>query len=429
MKKGILKAVAVGAIAATMGTAGATIGIKFGNEKNEQLSQEIKDLQKELDDAKLNIGHTDEELEQAKEAVRKEEQAKTEETVNQAKEETANEYKTILNILTAKYKTEITRRGNSWEELGKFVSATDAPGIVYIDNATKEFKLIKKDGKYTNLGEFNGYYLFCSETENLGLFGISRKDLTEKIYANEGKYFRDVQPVGDKIVALCRIEGDGELSSVVELNEDGSITKLIDNENDIGMSGNSAYELGTNKLYYYSLDNQKYEIVEGVDVSIEYVTEMGSGMYLINNSQNKLAIYSTTHGYKSKEIQASFRSSIYASSEYLVFSADDSAVYKYTFEDNSLETLIEGVAIDTSYSIATEPTIGEGGLFRAENKETGKIDLYRIKFNGVTKLLENLDDVQVTAFFDCGVNLDITQNGETSVYQYDFKTESLTKAE
>ena len=178
MKKGILKAVAVGAIAATMGTAGATIAIKFGNEKNEQLSQEIKDLQKELDDAKLNIGHTDEELEQAKEEVRKEEQAKTEEAVNQAKEETANNYKTILNILQSENRQTLERTDTNWNRVGKFLFASDKEGLVYFDEATANYNVLKLTGKYTGLGEMvlnnTSMYVFSS-TENGGLFGYSKE--------------------------------------------------------------------------------------------------------------------------------------------------------------------------------------------------------------------------------------------------------------
>ena len=427
MKKGILKAVAVGAIAATMGTAGATIAIKFGNEKNQQLSQEIKDLQKELDDAKLNIGHTDEELEQAKEAVRKEEQAKTEEAVNQAKEETANKYKTILNILQSENRQTIERTDTNWNRVGKFLFASDKEGLVYFDEATANYNVLKLTGKYTGLGEMDlnntSMYVFSS-TENGGLFGYSKGNMDYVEFSSTGGNFQNIITATDgELLAESRIENKQKIVSL----KNGELTVLVEGDNDIYLRGFTAFEDGTKNFYTYDWGTKNFVKADGIDVIITEVTDAGYDNFVLGNTEGKIAVYSRVHGYKESAIDGSFTGCYLPNESSFVFSTEN-ALYRFELSDGTVEKLISDIEPGTSVIHAA---LGSGLFYNAHNSNSMYWDLYFIPNVGsadlvLTDISEN--GVSITESTEEYINFTATtKDGTTHDYKYTISTKELTQ--
>lgn len=428
MKKGILKAVAVGAIAATMGTAGATIAIKFGNEKNQQLSQEIKDLQKELDDAKLNVGgHTDEELEQAKEAVRKEEQAKTEEAVNQAKEETANNYKTILNILQSENRQTLERTDTNWNHIGKFLFAQDQEGLIYFDDETGDYSILKKTGKYISNGEINFHnasmYVFSS-TENAGLFGYNKKNMDYVEYSSTGGNFQNILTVSDgELLAECRIENK---QKVVDL-KNGELTVLVDGENNVYLRGFTAFESGTNNLYMYNWADLNFVKADGIGVIITDIVDVGYDHFVLGNTEGKIAVYSRAYGYKESTIDGNFTGAFLPKESSFVFSTEN-ALYRFELSEGTVDKLISDIETGTSIN---HLTLNSGIFYNAHNLNSMYWDLYFISSVGdanvvLADIVEN--GITVTESTEEYINFTATtKDGTTHDYKYTISTKELTQ--
>lgn len=413
MKKGILKAVAVGAIAATMGTAGATIAIKFGNEKNQQLSQEIKDLQKELDDAKLNVGgHTDEELEEA---------------VNQAKEETANKYKTVLNILQSDYRQVFERRAANWGILGKFLLARDQEGLVYFDEETGDYSVLRETGKYTALGEISlnntNMYMFSS-IENDGLFGYSRENMDCTVFASTGGDFQNITAAADgELLAACRIDNKQKIVSLK--NEE--LTILVEGENDVCLRGFTAFESGTNNFYIYNWGVKNFIKADGVGVIITEVTDAGYDNFILGNTEGKIAVYSRVYGYKESAIDGSFTGCFSPKESSFVFSTEN-ALYRFEISDGSVEKLLSD--IDTSASqihISSDSYL----FYDAHNPNSMYWDLYLIANDGSSNLvLADISEnsVSVTEATEEYINFTATtKDGATHDYKYTVSTKELTQ--
>ena len=413
MKKGILKAVAVGAIAATMGTAGATIAIKFGNEKNQQLSQEIKDLQKELDDAKLNVGgHTDEELEEA---------------VNQAKEETANKYKTILNILQSENRQTIERTDTNWNRVGKFLFASDKEGLVYFDEATANYNVLKLTGKYTGLGEMvlnnTSMYVFSS-TENGGLFGYSKENMDYVEFSSTGGNFQNIMTSTDgELLAESRIENKQKIVSL----KNGELTVLVEGDNDIYLRGFTAFETGTNKLYTYDWGIKNFVKADGIDVIITEVTDAGYDNFVLGNTEGKIAVYSRVYGYKESAIDGSFTGCYLPNDSSFVFSTEN-ALYRFELSDGTVEKLISDIEPGTSVIHAA---LGSGLFYNAHNSNSMYWDLYFIPNVGsadlvLTDISEN--GVSITESTEEYINFTATtKDGTTHDYKYTISTKELTQ--
>ena len=413
MKKGILKAVAVGAIAATMGTAGATIAIKFGNEKNQQLSQEIKDLQKELDDAKLNVGgHTDEELEEA---------------VNQAKEETANKYKTILNILQSESRQTIERTDTNWNRVGKFLFALDKEGLVYFDEATANYNVLKLTGKYTGLGEMvlnnTSMYVFSS-TENGGLFGYSKENMDYVEFSSTGGNFQNIITATDgELLAESRIENKQKIVSL----KNGELTVLVEGDNDIYLRGFTAFEDGTKNFYTYDWGTKNFVKADGIDVIITEVTDAGYDNFVLGNTEGKIAVYSRVYGYKESAIDGSFTGCYLPNESSFVFSTEN-ALYRFELSDGTVEKLISDIEPGTSVIHAA---LGSGLFYNAHNSNSMYWDLYFIPNVGsadlvLTDISEN--GVSITESTEEYINFTATtKDGTTHDYKYTISTKELTQ--
>lgn len=411
MKKGILKAVAVGAIAATMGTAGATIAIKFGNEKNEQLSQEIKDLQKELDDAKLNVGgHTDEELEEA---------------VNQAKEETANKYKTILNILQSESRQTIERTDTNWNRIGKFLFAQDQEGLIYFDEETEDYSVLKLTGKYTSVGEMflnnTRMYVFSS-TENGGLFGYSKDNMEYVEFSSTGGNFEDITPAADgELLASCRIENK---QKVVGL-KNGELTVLVEGENNVYLRGFTAFESGTNNLYMYNWAD--FVKADGIGVIITDVVDVGYDHFVLGNTEGKIAVYSRAYGYKESTIDGNFTGSFLPKESSFVFSTEN-ALYRFELSEGTVDKLISDIETGTSINHAA---LNSGIFYNAHNLNSMYWDLYFISSVGdvnvvLADIVEN--GITVTEATEEYINFTATtKDGTTHDYKYTISTKELTQ--
>ena len=413
MKKGILKAVAVGAIAATMGTAGATIAIKFGNEKNQQLSQEIKDLQKELDDAKLNVGgHTDEELEEA---------------VNQAKEETANKYKTILNILQSESRQTIERTDTNWNRVGKFLFALDKEGLVYFDEATANYNVLKLTGKYTGLGEMvlnnTSMYVFSS-TENGGLFGYSKENMDYVEFSSTGGNFQNIITATDgELLAESRIENKQKIVSL----KNGELTVLVEGDNDIYLRGFTAFEDGTKNFYTYDWGTKNFVKADGIDVIITEVTDAGYDNFVLGNTEGKIAVYSRAYGYKESTIDGNFTGAFLPKESSFVFSTEN-ALYRFELSEGTVDKLISDIEIGTSMNHAA---LNSGIFYNAHNLNSMYWDLYFISSVGdanvvLADIVEN--GITVTEAMEEYINFTATtKDGTTHDYKYTISTKELTQ--
>lgn len=413
MKKGILKAVAVGAIAATMGTAGATIAIKFGNEKNQQLSQEIKDLQKELDDAKLNVGgHTDEELEEA---------------VNQAKEETANKYKTILNILQSENRQTLERTDTNWNRIGKFLFAQDQEGLIYFDDETGDYSILKKTGKYISNGEINFHnasmYVFSS-TENAGLFGYNKKNMDYVEYSSTGGNFQNILTVSDgELLAECRIENKQKIVSL----KNGELTVLVEGDNDIYLRGFTAFEDGTKNFYTYDWGTKNFVKADGIDVIITEVTDAGYDNFVFGNTEGKIAVYSRVYGYKESTIDGNFTGAFLPKESSFVFSTEN-ALYRFELSEGTVDKLISDIEIGTSMNHAA---LNSGIFYNAHNLNSMYWDLYFISSVGdanvvLADIVEN--GITVTEAMEEYINFTATtKDGTTHDYKYTISTKELTQ--
>lgn len=427
MKKGILKAVAVGAIAATMGTAGATVAIKFGNEKNEQLSQEIKDLQKELDDAKLNIGHTDEELEQAKEEVRKEEQAKTEEAVNQAKEETESEYKTILNILQSENRQTLERTDTNWNRIGKFLFAQDQEGLVYFDEETKDYSVLKKTGKYTSNGEMNfnntTMYVFSS-TENAGLFGYNKKNMDYIELSATGGNFQNLTSATDGgLLAECRIENKLKVVSL----KNGELTVLAEGNNDVCLRGYTAFEVGTYNFYTYDWGTKNFVKADGIGVIVADVFDVGYSNYILGNTEGKIAVWSGAYGYKETTFEGNYIACFSVEQTKFNFIADN-GLYRFEVDEGTVEKLLSDIDTSTSQVCADSDIYL---LYNAHNTNSMYWDLYIIP-NGEAAniILSDICENGMTVTESTGEYINFTattKDGTTHDYKYTISTKELTQ--
>lgn len=412
MKKGILKAVAVGAIAATMGTAGATIAIKFGNEKNEQLSQEIKDLQKELDDAKLNIGHTDEELEEA---------------VNQAKEEIANKYKTILNILQSEGRQTVERTDTNWNRVGKFLFAQDQEGLVYFDEETGDYSVLKLTGKYTGLGEMvlnnTRMYVFSS-TENGGLFGYSKENMDYVEYSSTGGNFQNITAAADgELLAECRIENK---QKVVGL-KNGELMALIEGENDVYLQGFTAFEDGTKNFYTYDWGTKNFVKADGIGVNIISVGDAGYDNYVLVNTEGKFAVWSRVYGYKETTFEGNYIACFSVEQTKFNFIADN-GLYRFEIGEGTVEKLLSDIDTSTSQICADSDIYL---LYNAHNTNSMYWDLYIIP-NGEAAniILSDICENGMTVTESTGEYINFTattKDGITHDYKYTVSTKELTQ--
>lgn len=413
MKKGILKAVAVGAIAATMGTAGATIAIKFGNEKNQQLSQEIKDLQKELDDAKLNVGgHTDEELEEA---------------VNQAKEETANKYKTILNILQSEGRQTIERTDTNWNRVGKFLFASDKEGLVYFDEATANYNVLKLTGKYTGLGEMvlnnTSMYVFSS-TENGGLFGYSKENMDYVEFSSTGGNFQNIITATDgELLAESRIENKQKIVSL----KNGELMVLIEGENNVYLQGFTAFEDGTKNFYTYDWGTKNFVKADGIGVNIISVGDAGYDNYVLVNTEGKFAVWSRIYGYKETTFEGNYIACFSVEQTKFNFIADN-GLYRFEIGEGTVEKLLSDIDTSTSQICADSDIYL---LYNAHNTNSMYWDLYIIP-NGETAniILSDICENGMTVTESTGEYINFTattKDGTTHDYKYTISTKELTQ--
>ena len=413
MKKGILKAVAVGAIAATMGTAGATIAIKFGNEKNEQLSQEIKDLQKELDDAKLNVGgHTDEELE---------------EVVNQAKEETANKYKTILNILQSESRQTIERTDTNWNRIGKFLFAQDQEGLVYFDEETGDYSVLKLTGKYTGLGEMvlnnTSMYVFSS-TENDGLFGYSKENMEYVKFSSTGGNFQNIITAADgELLATSRIDNKQKIVGL----KNGELMVLIEGENDVYLQGFTAFEDGTKNFYTYDWGTKNFVKADGIGVNIISVGDAGYDNYVLVNTEGKFAVWSRVYGYKETTFEGNYIACFSVEQTKFNFIADN-GLYRFEIGEGTVEKLLSDIDTSTSQICADSDIYL---LYNAHNTNSMYWDLYIIP-NGETAniILSDICENGMTVTESTGEYINFTattKDGTTHDYKYTVSTKELTQ--